>query len=161
MREAKDRARQWRIDNPERNAENRRRWKEKNREKVREMNRQWILDNPDKQAIARRRWKDNNKEWIKEQRRLYLKDNKHKHNANAARRRAIKKNATPSWANHKYMNIFYERAQIESARIGVDVEVDHIVPLQSDIVCGLHCEDNLQLLTASHNRSKQNTFLKG
>ena len=37
-------------------------------------------------------------------------------------------------------------------------EVDHVVPLQSKFVCGLHCEANLQVITKSKNASKCNRF---
>lgn len=36
------------------------------------------------------------------------------------------------------------------------MHVDHIVPLQSDSVCGFHTEQNLQLLVASDNSMKGN-----
>jgi hypothetical protein len=37
-------------------------------------------------------------------------------------------------------------------------EVDHIVPLQSDIVCGLHNEFNLTVITKKANSEKRNYF---
>ena len=82
--------------------------------------------------------------------------NRHKHNAKEGTRRAKKLLATPKWANTKYIALFYELARLESERLGVVVHVDHIVPLKSSRVCGLHCEHNLQLLVASENLTKSN-----
>lgn len=58
--------------------------------------------------------------------------------------------ATPAWANHSVMKEWYRR----SALLGV--EVDHIVPLHSPLVCGLHWEGNFQLLPAIDNMRKGN-----
>lgn len=66
-------------------------------------------------------------------------------------------NATPAWANQGYIRLFYEGAKIEEKRTGRKVHVDHIVPLQGENVCGLHCEDNLQLLFAKDNQVKRNS----
>ena len=77
----------------------------------------------------------------------------------ATRRRQVKKcNAQPAWANTKYIALFYKFAKLEEVRIGEPVNVDHIIPLQHPKVCGLHCEHNLQLLTADANRRKFNNF---
>ena len=66
--------------------------------------------------------------------------------------------AVPPWAKKKYIEIWYEMARLEGVRTGRAVHVDHIVPLTSKIVCGLHCEDNMQLLFAEDNVAKSNKF---
>lgn len=74
------------------------------------------------------------------------------------RYRAKKASATPPWANHDDIISVYEAAAWMTASSGEPFEVDHIVPLTSDRVCGLHCAANLQILSATENRSKGNRY---
>lgn len=68
----------------------------------------------------------------------------------SASRRARKLHATPSWANLALIKEIYACAE--------GAHVDHIVPLQGKLVCGLHVESNLQYLTPEENLIKSNTF---
>jgi hypothetical protein len=68
----------------------------------------------------------------------------------ANRRRARKIMATPAWADEAAIRTMYQRAR------RYKLTVDHIVPLVSKIVCGLHWEANLQLLASRDNISKSN-----
>lgn len=82
-------------------------------------------------------------------------------NAWCSKRRASKLNATPKWANHFFIEEIYELAQRRSKlKSGGHAKwhVDHIVPLQSRLVCGLHVEHNLQVIPAIANRKKHNKF---
>ena len=75
---------------------------------------------------------------------------------------ASKKNAAPQWLTKQHrdeMALQYSRAMALSAETGIPHEVDHIVPLQSDVVCGLHVPWNLQVLTALKNRQKSNSLI--
>lgn len=74
----------------------------------------------------------------------------------AASRRAAKLQATPKWASEALILAIYEECQLRAEETGIPQHVDHVVPLISDIVCGLHCEDNLQILPALENLSKGN-----
>lgn len=68
-----------------------------------------------------------------------------------AKRRAYKLNATISWANELKIKEIYKQCPI-------GYQVDHIIPLQGEKVCGLHIEYNLQYLSAKDNQSKNNRF---
>lgn len=97
----------------------------------------------------------NNSAALLEYQRTYRKNNPHIINAIKAKRRVTKKNGTPAWADLLAVKGLYQLAAIFNST-GINLQVDHIVPLQSDRVCGLHCEANLQLLSASDNIKKSN-----
>jgi len=75
-----------------------------------------------------------------------------------ARRRARELKATPAWADHQKIAVVYANA-VYLRSIGIDVQVDHVLPLQGRLVCGLHVENNLQLILASENRKKSASLL--
>ncbi|MBM3105766.1 hypothetical protein IIE18_11500 [Pseudomonas sp. V1] len=68
------------------------------------------------------------------------------------------KDATPSWANHVAIQAIYTEARRLSVETGVLHEVDHIVPIQGNKVCGLHVDYNLQILTKIDNLQKHSNF---
>ena len=93
----------------------------------------------------------------KECRSKYRKENLGSVNSLTARRRAIKKKAIPKWANRENIERIYEECAKVTKEAGIIHHVDHIVPLQSKWVCGLHCEDNLRVITGSDNTHKLNS----
>ena len=73
-------------------------------------------------------------------------------------RRATKFNGIPPqpWANQFFIEEIYDLAHRRSRLTGIRWDVDHIVPLRSKIVCGLHVERNLQVITHRQNCQKRN-----
>lgn len=90
-----------------------------------------------------------------EQSKQWRSDNRPRMRYLFAKRRAAQLLATPSWADQDSIGGMYELADIFK-RAGLQIEVDHIVPLQGKTVCGLHCESNLQLLNSQENKRKGN-----
>ncbi|AZU97897.1 hypothetical protein [Vibrio phage LP.1] len=82
----------------------------------------------------------------------YYEHNKAYHHSMIAKRRANKLNATPSFFVKRKCCDIYRESKING------MHVDHIVPLQSDFVCGLHWHGNMQLLSPSENQSKGNRY---
>lgn len=158
------------------------RWAEKNREKARASQRAYAQRNPDKVKASQRAYWLRNIELDRERRRLHMRkiyaairasrppkpekekfsfavwrqNNRHKCNAAYKKYQANKLKATPKWANDFFIEEIYHLAQLRTKHLGVPHEVDHIVPLQSKRVCGLHCEANLRVIPASENRKKNN-----
>jgi hypothetical protein len=69
-----------------------------------------------------------------------------------AKYRAAVINRTPAWAEIGAIKAFY-------ALCPEGYDVDHIVPLQGDLVSGLHVLKNLQYLPSKENNSKSNKFI--
>jgi hypothetical protein len=67
-------------------------------------------------------------------------------------RKSQKLKATPIWADLKEIRGLYIEAQQKK------MHVDHIVPLRSKLVCGLHCAANLRLLSSEENHVKGNRY---
>lgn len=76
--------------------------------------------------------------------------------AKVAKRRSTLLQAIPKWANLEAIEAIYREAKRIEKLTGTEYHVDHIVPLQSKIVSGLHCESNLRVLPATKNISKSN-----
>lgn len=86
----------------------------------------------------------------------YYRVSKTTENAKVAQRRARRMMATPAWVDGDAILAFYAEANRLSIETGTVHHVDHIVPLTSKLVCGLHCEHNLQVLPGVENLRKHN-----
>lgn len=76
---------------------------------------------------------------------------------NIARKHGIRQ-ATPKWADMAAMNEIYAQAKRLENQDGVKRHVDHEIPLKGRLVCGLHVQNNLCILTADENMRKHNAF---
>ena len=72
----------------------------------------------------------------------------------ALKRKAASSNSIPKWLTEHDSNLINEM----HANTPDGYELDHIVPLVSDRVCGLHVPWNLQYLTIRENRAKSNRW---
>lgn len=114
-----------------------RKYQDDNRETIRARNNRWYHDNPEKRRKGATTWQKNNPGRV---------------NAATAKRRAARLSATPAWLTAEQLaqiRWFYDNCP-------KGWEVDHIVPLQGENVCGLHVPWNLQHLPARVNKSKGN-----
>lgn len=98
------------------------------------------------------------KEAGKRERRRIRKDELAKYHAY---RRAFKISATPNWISKSSFKEIYRKARQVSRETGIEHQVDHIIPLNHRLVCGLHVPWNLQVLTRAENARKHNHFVPG
>lgn len=128
----------------------------KDRRKHAEKSANWRAKNPAKARETWRKHHEANKSERAAFHKAWAEANRDLRRNVGSRYRAALLQAIPSWANAEKIAAVYKRAMEVERATGKKHQVDHIVPLQSKIVCGLHCEANLQVLTASQNASKKN-----
>lgn len=140
-----------------------------NKSKVYKRQEEWRKNNHDKVKACRARTKLKNRDSIREKdkeyrsrkdvrkaRRKYEREYYHKNREkmiaiSCAYDSRVRK-ARPKWQCQKEINNYYKKAKM------LGMEVDHIVPITSNVVCGLHCLDNFQMLTRSENARKSNKY---
>lgn len=76
----------------------------------------------------------------------------------ASKRKAAKLQRTPVWADQKAIIEVYRKCYRLTGKTGIDHHVDHILPLQGEKVSGLHVAENLQVITATANMRKSNSY---
>lgn len=81
----------------------------------------------------------------------HYKENKQMYVEKSARRRANKLQATPLWVDKEKIKQVYLSCPPGH-------HVDHIIPLNNSLVCGLHVHNNLQCIPAKDNLEKSNIF---
>jgi hypothetical protein len=147
----------WARKNKQRHKQNCKNWVENNKERTRELKRNWARNNYC--PVKRREYRLKNIDRDRETSRAWSRNNRGKRNAVAAERRAMLLCATPPWITESMreeIKNIYIKADIISKKTGIKHHVDHIMPLKSEKLCGLHVPWNLQILTAEENIKKSN-----
>jgi len=92
-------------------------------------------------------WKERNPLWVK---------------ADTKARRRKHRQATPPWLTQTQkaqIREMYKTAMTLTKLTGEQYVVDHIIPLRSDAVCGLHVPWNLRVITREENLAKSNKLV--
>jgi hypothetical protein len=147
--------------------EHRKEWYQKNKdseiEKAKAYHHATYADKREHKIKKANEWIKKNPEKYKQFYKKCYENNKSKIMSYAAKRRALKRNAVPSWfdsVKNSVDAIYAMRDWMNLTMFGIKYEVDHIIPLKNNNVCGLHVPNNLQIITEYENRSKQNKFYK-
>jgi len=77
-------------------------------------------------------------------------------------RRRRNREASPPWLSRRQkieMREMYKIAMTMTKTTGERYVVDHIVPLRSEVVCGLHVPWNLRVITQEENLAKSNKLV--
>jgi hypothetical protein len=139
------RVRELRKENPKKYLEKKREYKAKNKERIAQVDKIWQANNKETIHKHSNNWKKKNKPRVYN----YIKQREMKIKGCSLKLSKESNNEIKS---------FYKECQSLNANSNKKYQVDHIIPITSDIICGLHVPWNLQILTKSENSSKKNKF---
>ena len=109
---------------------------------------EWRKENPERERQRNRKYRNENRDKVGQYSKKYTMNNPGKVNALTAKRRALKKNQTPPWADMEDIKQFY-------INVPENCHIDHIIPLSKG---GYHSIENLQYLTTSDNLKKSDSW---
>jgi 5-methylcytosine-specific restriction endonuclease McrA len=126
---------------------------------VKDRKNDWYVANRDKviQAAATRP-----AAVMREYRNAWKRNNVLQVRADTKARRRKHRIATPKWLTRRQkseIRQLYQIAMTMTKTTGEQYVVDHIVPLRSEFVCGLHVPWNLRVITREENLAKSNQLV--
>ncbi len=152
--------RAWQARNPERAKATHAAWRARpeNAERVKKYSLSNYYRNIEQHKAYKQRYIEANRDRVTAAAKAYWAAHRELSRYHNAMRRASKRRATPVWADLDAVQEIYELAARVSEQSGVKFDVDHIVPLRSPLVCGLHWEGNLRIIPALQNQQKGNRY---
>ena len=138
-------------ENPEKVKARQAKYYKENTEKVKAYLAKYRAENPEKDKARHAKYRAENPEKVKAYLAKYRAENPEKYKASNAKYRAAKLQRTVSWSDEEAIREIYLSCPEGH-------HVDHIIPLQGELVSGLHVETNLQYLTAEENLKKGNRY---
>ena len=111
----------------------------------------------------KKKYNEANRERIAAQKKTYYYNNKEKFVGcraalTAANAIYVAAPQVPPWADLDAIKVFYKESHRLTKETGIKHNVDHIIPLNGELVSGLHVHTNLQVITAAENIRKHNKF---
>ena len=134
-------------------------YRQKNKEKIKQHQSQKYHNNKEYYQKRAAKYYQKNKEKIKNNSKKYWENNKEYYHRKSILRLVLIKEVTPLWYEKEKINKLYKLRDLMTKTWGVQFHIDHIVPLQHDKVCGLHCLDNLRPMIGTLNIAKSNKFV--
>lgn len=137
------------------------RWNKTNSERRKEICKKWYEENKEKHNAYNAEWREQNKDYHRALIADWKERNKGRMAASVRKRQAakIKRSITLSARHEQDMVHVYNQCAL-LRHLGYDYHVDHIVPLQSAVVSGLHVPWNLQVIPAQQNYAKSNSLIQ-
>ena len=144
---------EWYVSNRDRILARQKALRSQKKDVIRSRNADYVLRNIAKVKAARDAWREANPD----ANRIWARKNRDKRCASTNKRKAAIRNAIPGWANHFFIDEAYSLASLRTKVFGFKWHVDHVIPLQSKLVCGLHVENNLRVIPGTENMKKYNS----
>ncbi len=118
-------------------------------------------NNKEKHRLSADKWVQNNLVKVREIKAAWKKRNPLNGQVNASKRSAIKRSAEVLW-DQEFTDFVFEEAHhlrgLRDAMFNYKWHVDHVIPLQGKLVCGLHVWNNFAVIPAIINMRKNNNY---
>lgn len=134
--------------------------REQNKDEINAKNRKYYKENKEKILFKCKEYRNNNIDTVRERGRNNYYNNKEKYALSSRRKEVLIKKVTVDFGELSDFIIseIYSLRDLRTTHTKIKWHVDHIVPLKSKLVSGLHCGFNLRLLPAYENIGKGNRY---